>query len=428
MTVKIDRERSSVSLDPRDPAFFNDPYPAYRVLHAATPTFFWEQYGFWCFAGHAQVSALLRDRRFGRQIHHLASREQLGWSEPPAHLRPFLAIDRHSLLELEPPEHTRLRSLINRAFVSRQVERLAPRIGELAEEMIDGFEGRGAIELIEHFATPIPVVVIAELLGVPREMAPRLLDWSHRMVAMYQFGRSEEIERRAATATREFVTFLRGYVEQRRGARTDDLISQLISAESDEGRLTEDELIATCILVLNAGHEATVHALGNGVKAMLEAHVDPALAFATPAASAALVEELLRFDAPLHLFARYALEDVECDGIALRRGDRIGLLLGAANRDPERFSDPDVFDAGRTPNPHVAFGGGIHFCLGAPLARLEMDIALPILFQRLPGLRLVGRPGYRDSYHFHGLATLPVEWDRLSGAKARRRRNRSDGR
>jgi cytochrome P450 len=428
MTVKIDRARRRVSLDPGNPAFFNDPYPAYRVIHAATPTFFWEQYGFWCFAGHAQVSALLRDRRFGRQILHLASREQLGWSEPPEHLAPFLAVERHSLLELEPPEHTRLRNLINRAFVSRQVERLAPRIEELANEMIDGFEGRGAIDLIEQFATPIPVVVIAELLGVAREMASRLLEWSHRMVAMYQFDQSKEVERRAATAAREFVTFLRGYVEQRRGARTDDLISQLISAESDEGRLTEDELIATCILVLNAGHEATVHALGNGVKAMLEARMDPARAFAAPAARAALVEELLRFDAPLHLFTRYALEDVEYDGARLRRGDRIGLLLGAANRDPQRFSDPDVFDAGRTPNPHVTFGGGIHFCLGAPLARLEMDVALPILFQRLPGLRLVGRPGYRDSYHFHGLAALPVEWDRLSEGKARRGHNRSDGR
>jgi unspecific monooxygenase len=428
MTVKIDRERRSVSLDPRDPAFFNDPYPAYHAILAATPAFFWEQYGFWCFAGHAQVSALLRDRRFGRQILHRASRQQLGWSEPPAHLRPFLDVESHSLLELEPPEHTRLRNLINRAFVSRQVERLAPRVGELANQMIDGFEGRGAVDLIEHFATPIPVVVIAELLGVPRELAPRLLDWSHRMVAMYQFGRTEEIERRAATAAREFVAFLRDYVEQRRGARTDDLISQLIGAESDDGRLTEDELIATCILVLNAGHEATVHALGNGVKAMLEARIDPARAFATPAAGAALVEELLRFDAPLHLFTRYALEDVAYDGARLRQGDRIGLLLGAANRDPERFSDPDLFDAGRAPNPHVAFGGGVHFCLGAPLARLEMDVVLPILFQRLPGLRLGGRPAYRDSYHFHGLAALPVEWDRPGGGKARRDDIRSDGR
>jgi cytochrome P450 len=410
MTVNIDVKRRRVSLDPRDAAFFNDPYPAYRAVSAAAPAFFWEQYGFWCFARHAQVSALLRDRRFGRQILHVASRQQLGWSEPPAHLRPFLDVESHSLLELEPPEHTRLRNLINRAFVSRQVERLAPRIGELANELIDRFEGRGSIDLLEHFATPIPAIVIAELLGAPREMSARLLDWSHRMVAMYQFGRTRETEDRAVAAAREFVAFLRGYVEQRRGARTDDLISQLIGAESGEGRLTEEELVATCILVLNAGHEATAHGLGNGVKAMLEAQIDPIPAFATPAAGAAVVEELLRFDAPLHLFTRYALEDVEYGGVALRQGDKIGLLLGAANRDPERFPDPDRLHASRSPNPHVAFGGGIHFCVGAPLARLEMEVALPILFQRLPGLRLAGRPRYRDSYHFHGLATLPVEW------------------
>src|SRR5580692_7737484 len=189
MKLHIDVERRSVSLDPRDPAFFNDPYPAYHAIRAAAPAFFWEQYGFWCFARHAQVSALLRDRRFGRQVLHLTSRDRLGWSEPPAHLQPFLDVERHSLLELEPPEHTRLRNLISRAFVSRQVERLAPRIAALANELIDRFAARGAVDLLDQFATRIPVIVIAELLGVPGQMWERLLDWSHRMVAMYQFGR-----------------------------------------------------------------------------------------------------------------------------------------------------------------------------------------------------------------------------------------------
>jgi cytochrome P450 len=410
MGLKIDVQQRSVSLDPRDPAFFNDPYPAYSVIRAATPTFFWEQYGFWCFARHAQVTARLRDRRFGRQILHLASRQKLGWREPSERLKPFHDVERHSLLELEPPEHTRLRNLINRAFVSRQIERLAPRIDRLANELIDRFEGRGEVDLMEHFAIRIPVIVIADLLGVPIEMWPCLLDWSHRMVAMYQFGVTRAIEDSAVAATQEFVAFLRQYVEARRGARTDDLISQLIGAETDDGRLSEDELIATCILVLNAGHEATTHGLGNGVKAMLEAQIDPNQAFATPATTAAMVEELLRFEAPLHLFTRYALEDVELDGVALRQGDKIGLLLGAANRDPERFAEPDLIDASRTPNPHVAFGGGIHFCIGAPLARLEMEVALPILFRRLPKLRFAERARYRDSYHFRGLAALPVAW------------------
>jgi cytochrome P450 len=410
MTLRIDAARRSVSLDPHDPAFSNDPYAAYHAIRAAAPVFFWEQYGFWCFAAHAQVAALLRDRRFGRQILHLTDRQALGWREPPAHLQPFLDVERHSLLSLEPPEHTRLRNLINRAFVSRQVERLAPRLAALANELIDTFEGRRTADLLEEFATPIPVIVIAELLGVPAKMWPRLRDWSHRMVAMYQFGVTRAVEDSAVAATHEFVAFLSDYVAIRRRGKTDDLISQLIAAEAGESRLSEDELIATCILVLNAGHEATVHSVGNGVKAMLEARIDPREAFATPAATASLVEELLRFDAPLHLFTRYALEDVEYGGVALKRGDQIGLLLGAANRDPDRFADPDRLDPSRSPNPHVAFGGGIHFCVGAPLARLEMEIALPILFRRLPGLRLAERPRYRDSYHFHGLADLRVEW------------------
>jgi cytochrome P450 len=408
--LAIDAARRHVSLDPRDPAFFRDPYPAYRAIRAATPVFFWENYGFWCFSAHADVAALLRDRRFGRQILHVASRESLGWPKQPAHLEAFDAVERHSLLELEPPEHTRLRTLINRAFVSRQVERLAPRIAALAHESIDRFIDAGQIDLLEHFATPIPVIVIAELLGAPASLAAQLLEWSHRMVAMYQFGVTREVEDRAAAAAREFADFLRGYVRERRATPRDDLISQLISAEAENARLSEDELIATCILVLNAGHEATVHSLANSAKALLEQRADTRTIFAAPQTRAMAVDELLRYDAPLHQFTRYALGDFEYANIALKQGDKIGLMLGAANRDPERFADPDRLDFARSPNPHISFGGGIHFCLGAPLARLEMEVALPILFERLPGLRLADQPRYRDAFHFHGLERLGVRW------------------
>ena len=401
-----------VRLDPRDPEFFGDPYPAYRAIRAASPVFFWEDYGFWCFAAHADVSAILRDRRFGRQILHVMSREALGWPPPKPHLAPFDGLERHSILELEPPEHTRLRSLVNRAFVSRQIEKLGPRVAALAHLQIDAFARQGSADLIEAFATPIPVAVIADLLGVPRDLGPQMLDWSHRMVAMYQFGVTAAVEERAAAASRDFAEFIRSYARARRSDLRDDLISQLIVAESGDGRLSEDELVTTCILLLNAGHEATVHAIGAGIKAMLERGLDPAAAFATDVSRAATIEELLRLDPPLHLFQRYALEDLECAGIALRKGERVGLLLGAANRDPERFPDPDAFDAGRNPNPHVAFGAGIHFCVGAPLARLELAVALPILFARLPGLRLAEPPRYRDAYHFHGLEALRVRWDR----------------
>ncbi len=408
--MRIDQTSLRVALDPRDPAFVQDPYAAYHEIRARTPVFFWEEYGHWCACGHDMVSALLRDRSFGRQILHVATREELGWPEPQAHLAPFDAIERHSLLELEPPQHTRLRTLVNRAFVSRQVERLRPRIAALAESLIDGFADAGEADLLEAFCTPIPVVVIAELLGVDPAMAPQLLAWSHRMVAMYQFRRDRAVEDAAAHASRDFAAFLRAELAARRAAPRDDLLSRLAAVSAEGDRLSEDETVSTCILLLNAGHEATVHAFANGMASLLRAGIDPTDAFADEEATALTVEEMLRHDAPLHLFTRYALEDVEVGAARLRKGERIGLLLGAANRDPSRFADPDRFDVRRDATGHVSFGAGIHFCIGAPLARLEMQVALPILTRRFPGLAFARPPVYRDTYHFHGLEELRLRW------------------
>ena len=403
MKLEINAGARRVKLSPRDPDFFPDPYPAYREIARATNVFFWEDYGFWCFSGHAEVSALLRDKRFGRQVLHVTTREDLGWPARPDHLGPFDAIERHSLLELEPPEHTRLRGLINRAFVTRQVERLAPRIAALSHQLIDGFERQGGADLLAAFATPIPIAVIAQLIGAPGDMSDRMLEWSHRMVAMYQFGVSREVEDKAAAASAEFVGFVRALIAERRSAPRDDLVSRLIEAETGGSKLTEAEMTTTIILLLNAGHEATEHGLGNAAKALLENGV-------APIADDECVDELLRFDAPLHLFTRYALEELEISGVKLKVGDRIGLMLGAANRDPRAFTDPDRLNLYRVRNPHVSFGAGIHFCVGAPLARLEMRVALPILFERLPRLRLAAPPRYRDTFHFHGLEALSVEW------------------
>ena len=404
MSLSIDVPRRRVRLDPRDPDFFNDPYRAYAAIREAAPAFFWEDYGFWCFARFADVSALLRDRRFGRTIGEGAARD----SKP--HLEAFDALERHSMLELEPPRHTRLRNLVNRAFVSRRIEKLKPQIESLANARIDAFALNRSADLVAEFAEPIPVAVIADLLGVPREMSAELVGWSHAMVAIYQFGVTRAVEERAADAARAFADYVRSFARARRKDLGDDLVSQLLIAEGDGGKLSEDELVATVILLLNAGHEATVQAIGNGVRIMLEQQVDASQAFASESATQATVEELLRLDPPLHLFARYALEELEFAGVRLRRGEKIGLLLGAANRDPERFPEPDAFQPGRTPNPHVSFGAGVHFCVGAPLARLELAVALPILFGRLRGLRLAGRPRYRNSFHFHGLEALKVEW------------------
>ena len=397
--MRCDPQTRRLQLDPRDPGFYGDPYPAYAALHASPGPWFWEDYGFWCFPGHAAVSSLLRDRRFGRQILHLTSREALGWPERPAHLADFDALERHSLLELEPPAHTRLRARVNRAFVSRQVERLAPAIADMAETLIDAL--KPGADLIDAFATPIALGIIAALIGAPARDGARLLDWSHRMVAMYRLAPTRADEEAAALAARDFAAYVRRLAAERRREPRDDLVSRL--AEGETAELSEDELVSTVVLLLNAGHEATVHAIGNAAKTLLEAG-------ARFDGSEAAVEELLRFDPPLHLFTRYALQDLEIDGARLKQGDRIGLLLGAANRDPAAFADPGRLDLARAPNNHVAFGGGIHFCLGAPLARLELRVALSVLLRRLPGLRLAEAPRARDAYHFHGLETLRVSW------------------
>ena len=297
------------------------------------PAFKWQQYGYWCFAGHEDVNALLRDRRFGRQILHVATREELGLADTPPRLKPFYDFEQHSLLELEPPVHTRLRGLVNRAFLSRQVERLRPKIESLSNRLIDGFEAKGEVDLLPAYATPIPIIVICELLGVPTDKADQLFSWSHDMVAMYMARRDRAVEDAAVAATVAFSDYMRGLVKERRKDLNDDLLSALIRAETEGQKLSENELITTAILILNAGHEATVHAIGNGVKTLLELGVREPI-------SEGLIEEILRYDAPLQLFTRYALEDLEYGGIKFRKGEEVGLLLGAANRDPARLQIP----------------------------------------------------------------------------------------
>lgn len=396
---------------PREQAFYRDPYAFYDAVHAASPAFFWDNYGHWCFAGFKDVSLLLRDKRFGRQILHLMSREQLGMAPPKAHTAAFDQTEKYSLLTLEPPTHTRLRALVNRAFVSRNVEQLRPRIERLANELIDGFEADGQVELLRAFAAPVPAIVIAEMIGLPAEMAMQLVDWSNRMVAMYMFGVTEETEIDANQASIEFMDYVRSMIAERRRQPKEDLLTHMLTAEIDGEKLTEDEVISTTILLLNAGHEATVHTTGNGVKAILESGLDPKALFADEAQTEATVEECVRFDAPLHMFTRYALQDVTLEnGLSFKQGETIGLMLGAANRDPARFAEANRFNPFRTDGANVSFGAGIHFCIGAPLARIELQVAMKTLFDRLPGLQLATEPQYKNIYHFHGLERLDVSW------------------
>lgn len=391
----------SLRQPPRAPGFVQDPYPFYDRARALGPLFLWEDYGFPCAAGHAEVSALLRDRRFGRELPAEMRPER------PAHLADFYALDELSLLDREPPAHTRLRGLVLRAFTSRRIAGLAPEIATLARELADALP-EDEVDLLAAFAERLPVVVIARLLGVPDDAADDFLAWSHAMVAMYQARRDRAVEDAANAAARDFAAFLRAHVAARRSRPGDDLVTELIAAEEKGDRLDADELIATCVLLLNAGHEATVHAIGNGVATTLGRGLDPAALFADKATTARTVEEILRHDPPLHLFTRFALEDAEIFGHRFARGDTVGCLLAAANRDPARFSDPARFDPGRAPGPHLSFGAGIHFCVGAPLARLELAVALPILFARRPGLALAAPPRFADRYHFRGLEALRV--------------------
>jgi cytochrome P450 len=408
--LRIDPETRRVSLDGRNPAFYGDPNRVYAALHQHCPTFYWEEQRQWFFTGYDHVNTLLRDRRFGRQILHVASREELGLPEPEAHLTNFDLAERHSLLEIEPPEHTRLRTLVNRAFVSRHIEKLRPEIANLAERLIDGFEKDGKVELLSAFADIIPVTMIARMIGIPDEMGPQLLKWSHAYVGMYMFKRSKEDEYAADRAAKEFSDYVKVLIAERRQNPTEDLLSHMIHTENKGQYLTDDELVSTTIVLLNAGHEATVHQIGNSVRVILESGLDPADLFRDEAATERTVEETLRIGAPVHIFQRWALEDVEIDGVVLKRGDKVSLILAAANLDPRKFSDPLAFRPDRQEGANLSFGAGIHFCIGAPLARLELNTVLPILFRRVPGLRMAELPRVKDVYHFHGLERLDLTW------------------
>ncbi|QWW69088.1 cytochrome P450 [Rhizobium sp. WYJ-E13] len=408
--LKIDPATRRVSLDGSDPAFYGNPNAVYAALHAHCPTFYWEEQKQWFVTGYDHVNGLLRDRRFGRQILHIASREELGLPEPEPHLAAFDLAERYSLLELEPPEHTRLRTLVNRAFVSRHVEKMKPELEELANRLIDGFADKGEVELLSAFADIIPVTMIARMIGIPEEMGPQLLKWSHAYVRMYMFGRTRADEDAAEQAAREFSDYVKTVIAERRAEPRDDLLTHMIHTEHKGQYLTEDELVSTTIVLLNAGHEATVHQIGNSVRIILDSGYDPSELFRDEAATERTVEESLRICAPVHIFQRWALEPAEIDGVEFKRGDKISMILAAANLDPAKFSDPLTFRPDRNEAPNLSFGAGIHFCIGAPLARLELNVVLPILFQRLPRLKLARTPVVKDVYHFHGLDRLDLVW------------------
>lgn len=394
---------AKISQNPREPGFVQNPYPFYDVAREKGSFFHWEEFGIPCATSYEVVNGILRDRRFGREAPE-------GFEpQHPDHLKPFYDFERHSILEREPPTHTRIRGLLVRAFTSKSIAAFESDIDRVANSLIDGFDG-GEIDLLAKFCERIPIIIISRLMGMDEAMSDQFISWSHDMVAMYQARRDRTIEDTAVKATQNFSDYIRGCISERQKSPKDDLISRLIAARDDGDKLSTDELVTTCILLLNAGHEATVHSFANAIKVLLETQQDPNICFADEKSTLLTVDETLRYEPPLHMFTRHVMEDVEVFGNTFKKGEQIGLVLGAANRDPQKYHDPHRFDITRKAASHVSFGAGLHFCIGAPLAKLEMAVALPILFKRIPNLRIKTPPLFADRYHFHGLENLICEY------------------
>jgi cytochrome P450 len=390
------------------PEFKADPYPFYARLRAESPVFRVElpaRQRAWLITRYDDVAAALKDERFVKDRANALSPEQAG-KQPwvPGLFKPLA----RNMLDVDPPDHTRLRQLVHKAFTPRLVERLRERVEGLTDELIAAAEVRGRMDLIADYALPIPTTVIAEMLGVPVSDRHLFHRWSRVIVASAPSGWSML---RAIPSAIGFLRYIRKLVKARRSSPRDDLVTALVQAEEDGARLDEDELVSMVFLLLIAGHETTVNLIGNGMLALLR-HPDQMQRLRDePGLIKQAVEELLRFEGPLATATeRYAREDVEIAGTRIGRGELVYAVLASANRDERQFSEPDRLDLSREPNRHLAFGLGVHYCLGAPLARLEGQIAIGALVRRMPGLRIARRSlRWRRGLVLRGLESLPVE-------------------
>ena len=402
--------RSPVELGyrPSDPAFVADPYPAFARLRTEAPVAWDEATGQWVVARFADVNALLRDRRLGRSYLHVASHEDFGRSEPPAWQAPFWESLGSQLIDREPPDHTRLRRLVSTAFTPRTVERMRPRIQAVVDGLVDRALAMGELDLIGDLIEELPVTVIADLLGVPEADRGSLRPWSADITLMFELATTEDDQRRAVRATEAFTAYLRSIAAERRAHPGDDLLSELAAVAEAGDALTEDELVGTAILLLNAGHEASVNGAGNAWWTLFR-HPDALVALrADPELVPTAIEELLRFDTPAPMFERWVLEDIEIAGQPIARGQELALLFASANRDPDAFDRAEELVLDRRPNPYLSFGAGIHYCLGAPLAKLEMDLLFRTMLARMPGLELVEEPTWKPRFVLRGLEGLRV--------------------
>ncbi|SHN01073.1 cytochrome P450 [Cryptosporangium aurantiacum] len=400
------------AFDPWSPEFVAWPYDVFADLRQNAPIWRFERTGQWVFSRHADVDALLRDRRLGRTYLHVATHEEMGHQAPPDHLEPFWTLNNNGMLDREPPDHTRLRRLVSKAFTPRTVERLAPRVREFTDQLVDNLLDAGSdgspVDLISTVAEPLPVAVIAEMLGIPDADRHLLRPWSADICGMYELNPSAEAEEKAIRASVEFTEYLVALAAERRKNPGDDLISALASVADAGDQLTDPELVGTCVLLLNAGHEATVNVTGNGWWALFRNPDELARLRAGEVGYGTAIEELMRWDTPLQLFERWVLEDIEVHGVRIPRGEEVALLFGSANRDPEVFADAERLDLGRSPNPHISFSAGIHYCLGAPLARLELATSFETMVRRVPNLALAETPRWKGSFVIRGLDALQV--------------------
>ncbi|MGV9337424.1 cytochrome P450 [Streptomyces sp. NPDC003688] len=398
----------SATFDPASPDFLADPYPAYAELRARGRVIRYEPSDQWLVPHHADVSALLRDRRLGRTYQHRYAHEEFGRTPPPPEHEPFHTLNDHGMLDLEPPDHTRIRRLVSKAFTPRTVERLRGYVEGLADRLVARLVAEGGGDLVAAVAEPLPVAVIAEMLGIPEGDRGPLRPWSADICGMYELNPAPEVAARAVRASEEFSAYLRELIAARRADPRDDLISALIAAHDEDDRLTEQELVSTAVLLLNAGHEATVNATANGWLALFR-HPDRLAALrADHSLIPSAVEELLRYDTPLQLFERWVLDDIEIDGTRIPRGSELALLFGSANHDPAVFEHPDRLDLTRRDNPHISFSAGIHYCIGAPLARLELAASMRALLTRAPALTLAAEPERKPGFVLRGLNELVV--------------------
>lgn len=387
-----------------DPSFIENPYPQLKELRQVGKPVWHEELGIFLAARHSDANAVLRTKTLGRIFTP---------KEPESQWNEFNWLHSDSLLDSEPPKHTRLRSLVGKAFSRSRIEGLGPEVERISNDLLNEAEQKlslnGNFDLIADYAEPLPVKVIASLLGFPDKDEHLLRPWSQSIVKMYEVNPSLEAQDEAKQAAHEFAEYVRSLMMDRRGNPGEDLISELATVEEAGEKLNAQELIATCVLLLNAGHEASVNGFGNGMVAAFERPDQLELLRQDPRGVAdTAIEEFLRFDAPLHLFERTATADTEIGGVLVKQGQKIASLLGSANRDETVFDRPDDMDLARDPNPHIGFGAGIHFCLGAPLSRIEMSVSLPLLFERFPDLQLVETPKRRPTFVLRGYESIKV--------------------